>query len=175
MQVAGRICEVVSGQSWESLFQEKIAIPLEMSGATFGTSANPIIAGGGRLGLNDYANFLRMIIGNGRFKGQRVLSARSVREMQRDLTAGLPVVFAPRGQSTVDYGIGEWLDILDARGHAIQVSSPGAFGFTPWIDKERDLIGIFMVQNQAQNIYPTVAVIQQKVRDAVDACSCHKP
>ena len=174
MQVAGRICEVVSGQSWESLFQERIAIPLEMSGATFGPRPNPIVAGGARLRLNDYANFLRMIINNGRFNGRRVLSVGAVREMQRNLTTGLPVVYSPRGMTTVNYAIGEWIDALDARGRAIQLSSPGAFGFTPWVDKRRDLIGVFMVRNQAQNVYPTAQAIQQKVREIVDACACQK-
>lgn len=175
MQVAGRICEIVSGQSWESLFQERIAIPLEMPSATFGPGTNPIIAGGARSRLNDYANFLRMIINKGRFNGKRVLSAKSVREMQRNLTAGLPVVYSPRGTDSVNYGIGEWIDLLDARGHAIQVSSPGAFGFTPWADKKRHLIGVFMVQNQGPNVAPTVQMIQQRVREIVDACKCEKP
>jgi CubicO group peptidase (beta-lactamase class C family) len=174
MQVAGYICELVSGQRWESLFQEKIAVPLEMSAATFGAGNNPIIGGGARLRLNDYANFLRMILNRGEFKGRRVLSPESVREMQRNLTAGLPVVYAPRGQEAVNYGIGEWIDLLDEQGRALQVSSPGAFGFTPWVDKKRRLLGVFLVQNQAQNVYPTVAMIQQKVREAVDACDCHK-
>jgi CubicO group peptidase (beta-lactamase class C family) len=175
MHVAGRVAEVVSGQSWESLFQEKIAIPLEMSGTTFGATANPIIAGGARSRLRDYANFLQMILNHGRFNGRRVLSAGSVREMQQNLTAGLPVVYAPRGQSAVNYGIGEWLDILTPRGNAVQVSSPGAFGFTPWVDKKRNLIGVFMVRDQAPNVYPTVAAIQQKVREIVDGCDCRQP
>jgi CubicO group peptidase (beta-lactamase class C family) len=174
MQVAGRICEIVSGQSWESLFQEKIAIPLEMPGTTFGSRPNPIVAGGARSRLNDYANFLRMISNEGRFNGKRVLSVRSVREMQRNLTAGLPVVYAPRGLTTVNYAIGEWLDILDPRGRAIQISSPGLFGFTPWLDEKRNLIGIFMVYDQAPNVYPTVGMIQQKVREIVDECACRK-
>jgi CubicO group peptidase (beta-lactamase class C family) len=174
MQVGGRICEIVSGQPWEFLFQEKIAIPLEMSGATFGTRSNPIVGGGARLRLHDYANFLRMIIDKGRFNGRRALSAKSVREMQRNLTAGLPVEYAPRELTAVNYGIGEWIDILDEHGRAVQLSSPGAFGFTPWVDKKRDLIGIFMVRNQGPNIYPTVGTIQRRVREIVDECACRR-
>jgi CubicO group peptidase (beta-lactamase class C family) len=176
MQVAGRICEIVSGQSWESLFQEKIAAPLEMSGASFCAGAgcsNPMVGGGAQVRLRDYANFLRMIIDRGRFNGSRVLSVKSVREMQRNLTAGMPVFFAPRGLTAVNYGIGEWIDILDERGRAVQVSSPGLLGFTPWVDKDRDLIGIFMVQSQTA-VYPVVGAIQQKVREIVDDCECKK-
>ncbi|HKX30303.1 MAG TPA: serine hydrolase domain-containing protein [Blastocatellia bacterium] len=172
MQVAGRICEVVSGQSWESLFQEQIAIPLEMSGATYGAGPNPIIAGGAQLGMSDYANFLRMIEAKGRFKGQRVLSIGAIREMQRNLTEGLPVVFSPRMDGPTNYGIGEWIDAFDARGRALQVSSPGLFGFNPWVDNQRGLIGIFMVQDRGPRVYPTVLMIQEKVREIVDGCAC---
>jgi CubicO group peptidase (beta-lactamase class C family) len=174
MQVAGRICEIVSGQPWESLFQEKIAIPLEMSGASYcgsGACSNPMVGGGAQVRLSDYANFLRMISDKGRFNGRRALSVKSAREMQRNLTAGMPVFFAPRGLTAVNYGIGEWIDILDERGRAIQVSSPGLLGFTPWLDKDRGLIGIFMVQTTTP-VYPTVGTIQQKVREIVDDCEC---
>jgi CubicO group peptidase (beta-lactamase class C family) len=170
MQVAGRICEIVSGKSWESLFQEKIATPLGMTGTTFGGSDNPIIGGGASSKLHDYANFLHMILNKGKFNGWRVLSVKSVREMQENLTAGLPVAFAPPGIEEVNYGIGEWLDILDKHGNAVQVSSPGAFGFTPWVDKERDLLGVFLVQFPRQRIVSTIAMVQQKVRETVDAC-----
>jgi CubicO group peptidase (beta-lactamase class C family) len=176
MQVAGRICEIVSGQPWESLFQERIAIPLEMSGATFcdgGACSNPMVGGGAKSGLRDYANFLRMIIDKGRFNGRRVLSVKSVRVMQRNLTAGMPVYFAPRGLTEVNYGLGEWIDVLDERGRSVEVSSPGLRGFTPWVDKDRDLIGIFMVQTDA-TVYPTVGAIRQKVRNIVDDCDCKR-
>jgi CubicO group peptidase (beta-lactamase class C family) len=174
MQVAGQICEIVSGQPWESLFQEKIAIPLEMSGASYcgaGACSNPMVGGGAQLRLSDYANFLRMIIDRGRFNGRRVLSVKSVREMQRNLTTGMPVFFAPRDLTAVNYGIGEWLDILDDRGRAVQVSSPGLLGFTPWVDKDRDLIGIFMVQT-TMPVSSTVGMIQRKVREIMDDCEC---
>lgn len=171
MQVAGRICEVVSGKSWESLFKEKVAVPIGMASATFGASGNPIVAGGARLKLNDYANFLRMILNEGTYNDKRVLSTGAVREMQRNLTAGLPVASSPLGSNPVNYAIGEWVDALDAQGNAIQLSSAGAFGFTPWVDKKRNLIGVFLVQNQLQKVYSTVDQIQQKVREIVDSCT----
>ena len=126
--------------------------------------------GGARAKLNDYAKFLEMILNEGQFNGRRALSVESVREMQRNLTAGLPVGPSPRGMLSVNYGVGEWIDILDAQGNAIELSSPGAFGFTPWVDKKRNLLGVFLVQTQLPKIAPTVAMTRQKVREAVDAC-----
>ena len=171
MQAAGRICEVVSGKAWEALFQERIAAPLGLTSVTFGLSQNPIVAGSARSKLNDYAKFLRMILNEGQLNGRRVLSVAAVREMQRTLTAGLPVANSPNGERAVNYGIGEWIDILDAQGNALEVSSPGAFGFTPWVDKKRNLLGVFLVQTQLLKVAPTIAQIQQKVREAIDACA----
>lgn len=171
MQIAGRVCEVASGKSWGALFQEKIAGPLEMPNTNFGPNPNPIIAGGGRSRLHEYANFLRMIMADGQFNGKRVLSAEAVREMGRTLTDGMPVASSPRNRTEVDYGIGHWIDILDADNNALMQSSPGAFGFTPWIDRKRNLIGIFMVQTSGPRVAETVSRIQQKVREAVDACA----
>jgi CubicO group peptidase (beta-lactamase class C family) len=170
MQAAGRICEIVSGKSWESLFQEKIATPLEMNGTTFGRGNNPMIAGGARSKLHDYANFLQMILNEGKFNGVRVLSAKSVREMQRNLTASLPVIYSPTREDKVNYAIGEWIEVLDEHGNAVQVSSPGAFGFEPWVDKKRNLLGVFQVQIRRQKIAHTTAMIKQKVREIVDTC-----
>ncbi|MBO0719763.1 MAG: beta-lactamase family protein [Blastocatellia bacterium] len=171
MQVAGRICEIVSGKSWESLFQEKIAGPLRMEGTTFGRGDNPMVAGGARSQLHDYANFLQMILNEGKFKGVRVLSAKSVNEMQRNLTAGLPVIFSPSGQDQVNYATGEWIEVLDEHGDAVQLSSPGALGFTPWVDKKRNMVGVFLVQIRRQRVAPTIAAVRQKINEAVDACA----
>jgi CubicO group peptidase (beta-lactamase class C family) len=80
MQIAARICEIVSGKPWETLFQERIAISLEMSGATYYSPrgcSNPMVGGGARSGLHDYANFLRMIIDRGWFNGARILSVKT--------------------------------------------------------------------------------------------------
>ena len=170
MQAAGRVCEVVSGKSWESLFQERLARPLGMTSTTFTISPNPIVAGSARTTLSDYAIFLQMLLNDGLYKSQRILSASAVQQMQQDLTAGIPVSNSPYGNLPAHYGIGEWLDLQDASGKAIQLSSQGAFGFSPWIDKRRNLTGVFLVQNSLQNVYATVAQIQQKVREIVDAC-----
>jgi uncharacterized protein (TIGR03437 family) len=173
MQAAGRVCEVVSGKSWEQLFQERIAVPLDMTGTTFGAGGNPLVPGGARGRLRDYANFLQMILNEGIFNGKRVLSVAAVREMQKDQTFGVPIFYSPHtryGNGNFRYGIGNWLDVVPNQANGTQISSQGGFGFSPWIDKQRNLLGVFMAQNQLQNVYTTVAQIQQKVREIVDAC-----
>lgn len=171
MQVGARICEVVSGDTpWETLFNDRIGVPLGMSSSSFCKlpgCTNPMAGGGAHSGLHDYANFLQMIIGNGTFNGVRILSADSVQEMQRNLTAGLDVYFAPHGLTAVNYGLGEWIDVLENNGSSDVLSSPGVLGFTPWVDKDRNMVGIFMTETKA-TIYPSVNAIQRKIAEIVD-------
>jgi hypothetical protein len=53
-------------------------------------------------------------------------------------------------------------------GRALQVSSQGAFGFSPWIDRERGVAGVFVVQDALPRLYGDVAELQRLVREAVD-------
>src|ERR1039458_4822873 len=93
MQVAGRMVEVATGKDWETLFQDRIAKPCQMTNTHFvpvdqGGGHSPMLGGGARSNLRDYANFLAMIFNNGMFNGKKVLSANAVREMQADQVRG---------------------------------------------------------------------------------------
>lgn len=151
MQVAGAVAEIVSGKSWGDLFREKIAVPCRMKNTSygrFGLNRNPRIAGGASSTLNDYRNFLTMILNEGDFKGRRVLSKAAVREMEKDQTRGAEPKSATLFRLTAGsrYGLGQWLDRKDENDQGIEISSPGAFGFRPWIDRERNLLGVLVVE-----------------------------
>jgi CubicO group peptidase (beta-lactamase class C family) len=163
MQVAGAVAEAVTGRKWDALFAERIAGPCDMPDTAFirtpGTgggddlelpTANPMLAAGARSSLRDYGNFLQMLADGGVFRGRRVLSEASVREMQRDQTGTAPLERASsdRMGRASHYGLGQWLDVQAPDGRAIQVSSPGAWGFRPWLHLDRDLYAIFMMQRQ---------------------------
>lgn len=159
MQVAGRLAEIAGGKSFDALFREYLGTPLGMSATDFGFSAttpgvidspNPRVAGGVRTTLADYAAFVQMQVQNGVLRGRRVLSAATVREMQRDQTFGVPVLSSPR--QSFGYGIGQWRDRIDASGLAVQLSSQGAFGYSPWIDRETGIAGVIAVQSVLGNV-----------------------
>lgn len=166
-QVAGRLAEVASGKSWNTLFEEKIKSPLNMVNTTYGETRNPRIAGGASSTLQDYANLLQMHLNRGVFNGKRVLSAESIAEMQRDQTRGVPIVSTPQPDQR-RYGLGEWRDLVDSKGKAIQLSCQGAFGFSPWIDVQRNLVGVFLVRNRLRNVFGTVDQVQKTVREIID-------
>jgi len=96
MQIAGRMAEIAAGKSWEQLFQERIARPLQMNNTHFtpvdaGGGHSPMLGGGARSTLRDYANFLSMIFNDGSFQGRRVLSKKAIREMEADQVHGATV------------------------------------------------------------------------------------
>lgn len=167
-QVVGRMAEVASGKSWKTLFEEKIKHPVNMISTTYGETENPRLAGGAVSTLQDYANLLQMHLNHGIFNGQRVLSATSVEQMQRDQTSGAEIAFTPLPDSR-RYGLGEWRDVVDSQGKAIQLSCQGVFGFSPWIDVQRNLVGVFLVKNRLRNVYRLVEQVQKVVRDLVDS------
>ena len=157
MQVAGRMAELATGKDWEQIFQEKIAHPLEMIATHFTPvdttpGHSPMLGGGARTCLQDYANFLNMISNDGVFKGKRILPKSVIREMQADQIgtakiSPLEYVEKARGSSRKDiYGLGEWREEVAADGKAILLSSPSWAGAYPWIDKKNNVYGFFLVR-----------------------------
>ena len=155
MQVAGRMAELVTGKDWETLFQEKIARPLGMKGTHFtpvdsGEGHSPMLAGGARSTLHDYAAFLKMVFNNGTFDGKRILSKRAIEEMQADQVRQAKIItpkYVERVRSELHngvYGLGEWREELDSAGNAVLISSPSWAGAYPWIDKTTGTYGFFI-------------------------------
>ncbi len=167
-QVAGRVAEVVTGKPWATIMGERIKGPLDMRDTTYDPTANPVVGGGLTSALHDYGNFLQMMLDDGVFNGQRVLSVASVREMERNQTGELPILLSVHEDGR-RYGLGEWRDIVDAQGNPIQLSSQGDTGFSPWIDRQRNLCGVFLTQDGLGNVYDLVGKVQQTVRDIIDS------
>lgn len=165
--VAGRVAEVASGESWRTLWRERIAVPLEMEGIDWGPGDNPLLAGGARGTARDYARMLRMIAADGVYGGERVLSHAAVAGLGADNTAALTIPGTPYG-----YALGAWREGEDASGQATQLSSPGASGFYPWVDLERGVVGIVMLPARGSfddYWYDVTRRIQADVRRIVDA------
>lgn len=155
MDVAGRIAELATGQEWEQIFQTRIARPLGMQDTHFTPMSltpghTPLLGGGARGSLRDYARFLTMISQDGRFDGRCVLSETAIRELMADQvhTAAVPpdnfVVTARGAKHTGIYGFGLWREEIDAGGAATLVSSPSWAGTYPWLDKKYRLFGFFL-------------------------------
>lgn len=139
LQIAGAVIEKISGKSFETLFAERIATPLEMKHTDFGKGKIALPAGGAVSTPNDYMNFLDMILNKGNFHGKRVLTERSVEQMQINrLSAAVKTAYSPAEAAGLGYGYGEWV-----MGGGV-VSSPGLFGSFPWVDNGKKYSAFLM-------------------------------
>jgi CubicO group peptidase (beta-lactamase class C family) len=143
LQIAGAVLEKMSGESFEDLFAKRIAGPLGMKNTDFGKGPVAMPAGGGYSTPEDYIRFLEMILNKGMYNGLRVLSEKSVAEMQMDrLGPDVRIAYTPaeHGGAGVGYGYGEWI-MGDA------VSSPGLFGSFPWVVNSKGYCAFLLTVN----------------------------
>jgi CubicO group peptidase (beta-lactamase class C family) len=95
----------------------------------------------------DLLHLYRMMLNDGTYEGHRYLSPFSVHVMTEAQTTGIPAGWM-RGS---DYGLA-WEIVTDPlgelAGHTIgSYGHGGAFGTQGWIDPNRDLISIMLIQN----------------------------
>lgn len=148
LQIAGAVIEKISGKSFETLFAERIAKSLGMTNTDFGKNKVALPAGGAYSTPNDYLNFLVMILNKGTFNGKRILSEKSINEMQVNRLNGLRIAYSPAEAGGFGYGYGEWImDKTTGSANARAVSSPGLFGSFPWIDNEKHYAAFLMTYN----------------------------
>ena len=155
MQVAGAMAELATGRSWDDLFIAHMVQPLGLAatdwtagaggGAGYVRNLNPRIAGGARSTMDDYGRVLDMLLAGGLHEGQSFLRADTLAIMALDRTVGLVIASTPVPGYSFGYGIGQWVEGKDGLGATYRVSSPGAFGFTPWVDWRNGSSGIIAV------------------------------
>lgn len=179
MQVGGRVAEVVSGEAWETFFTTSLSGPLGLTTIDYqglGPTTNPRIAGGAQSNLRDYGRVLRLLVRGGEIDGVRLLSEQGVHEMMIDQTAGLPRRSPPPdGAQDWGYAFGGWVSRKDASGETTEFTSPGAFGFTPWVDVERGMYGIVMVHASRALLAEELDAIKLALQEDFDACSPRCP
>lgn len=174
--VAGRILEIVSGMKYEDFMRERLLKPLGMKDTMFHPGEahrariartykmdedtheltpgyNPFVtsdvsvthmvepSGGLFSTAADMGRFYAMIANGGELDGLRILSAKSVKDMTT------PVMAGGKEQS---YAVGWQCNTTTQRPTTMPVGSfghGGAFATNGWIDPERQIVTVFMVQN----------------------------
>jgi predicted dienelactone hydrolase/CubicO group peptidase (beta-lactamase class C family) len=161
MQAAGRICEITTGKPWGQIFRETLGDPLEMNSTDYfalGPTENPDVAGAVRTCVDDYGNYLNMLLNRGVYKGKRVLSEKAVATMLSNQSGCLPILKHPYDALDIvdpalakaPYGIGCWLDDFDPKtGKTTQITSGGGFGCMPFLDLKRNVAGVLLPYNRA--------------------------
>jgi CubicO group peptidase (beta-lactamase class C family) len=175
--VAGRIAEIVSGQPFDVFLRERLLDPLGMKDTTFHpddrlrariaksyktveegeglvAAYNPFVtsdatvrrmtepSGGLFSTAADLAKFYEMIRKGGLHEGKRLVSEAAIAEMTKPHTAG---------GKPQNYGLG-WQCNLPEKVvvpgfSANSFGHGGAYATNGWIDPERRLVAVFLVQN----------------------------
>jgi CubicO group peptidase (beta-lactamase class C family) len=175
--VLGRVIEVLTGQTLDSAFRERIFRPLDMTDTFFavpegqrarvappyalkaeqGLTRVPLgamdptflSAGGNLFGTAiDYLRFCQMLLNGGELNGIRVLSRQSVDLMTTRQVDPIPLPF----MSGQYFGLG--VAVLKADGQAGLIGSPGTFGWSGAyntyfrVDPSEKLVVVLMTQLQ---------------------------
>lgn len=158
MQVAGAMAQRITGKTWAQLLESELTTPLGLARTDYGLDnngmpfSNPIIAGGARSVLPDYARVVQMLLQRGVLDGNQYLAPASIVEMQLDQTHGVPA--DPNSNpfpEAYGYGYGQWRDVVDCNGVATRISSTGIFGTSPWVDYDNDIAAVFLTYKQTLN------------------------
>ena len=172
-EVAAAAAVRVAGSDWHTLFRQRIAGPLGLQDTNFG-GPQPVglaaafvpatlVSGMAVSTLRDYARFMQMLALDGEFGGVRVLTKKSVDLMFQSMTTGMKVRTRAIDDATLAYGLGTWLQAVSMQ--AVRGSDPGAFGFTPWLDRDLGLFGVLAVSDRVQRILPRAQMIMTVARN----------
>ncbi|MCA9299395.1 MAG: serine hydrolase, partial [Phycisphaerales bacterium] len=175
MEVTGYLCELVSGQPFDEFYADAVSVPLNTPSIDWfglGPTLNFRPSGAGECNARDYGRILRMLLRGGELDGVRLLSPEAVASMEEvERTVGLPYGDVPADAETYGWGyaFGMWVEDRDDQGQPTVLTSPGAFGTTPWIDVEDGYWGILMVEGLGTLVRPDFF----EIRDAIEAQIIH--
>jgi D-alanyl-D-alanine-carboxypeptidase/D-alanyl-D-alanine-endopeptidase len=175
LHVAARMAEVVTGATWATLFDTQLKAPLglispdlawytaprQASGTT-----NPLVAGGIRATMNEYAKFLALDFNRGVYQGNRLVpdilfTSQSTEPYPNAVIGNSPFVSAG---FNFHYGLAAWLECPPPATNCAVLSSPGAFGFTPWFDREAGyyaILGMEATESQSGIVAFAVNLAQE--------------
>jgi CubicO group peptidase (beta-lactamase class C family) len=173
MQIAAYICMLAAGESdydYNALLANELTNPLGMSGTSFTDNdgkahTQPMAAGALYSTARDYALHLQMLLDGGVHDGAQFISPALMAEMFTDQIppeVRPPFDYTPYGSvpgmEGTRYDLGNWREVVDAYTQELYVaSSQGAFGFSPWIDFRRHLVGVLCVQKTLEAVGPVYA------------------
>jgi serine-type D-Ala-D-Ala carboxypeptidase/endopeptidase len=146
LHVAARMAEVATGRTWQQLVRERLTDPLGLPtsvrfytypGQSLGL-VNPLVAGGMRASARDYARLLGLIYHKGRLGSVTVATPTLFDEQAREPYPSVLIGSSPAQSQgwPFRYGLATWLQCATPATGCAVLSSPGAFGFTPWINRD---------------------------------------
>jgi D-alanyl-D-alanine-carboxypeptidase/D-alanyl-D-alanine-endopeptidase len=155
LQVAAHMAEVAVGSDWNSIFDVQLREPLKLAPEFAYYAAprqgidprpiNPLLAGGMRASMNDYAHVLRFVFDKGKWRGSQLMSP-DLFELQSIDPYPDAIIGTSPGLLDARYGLTAWLECATPSSGCTTISSPGLFGFTPWLDRTAGYFAVLGMQ-----------------------------
>lgn len=183
LHVAARMVEVASGTAWNARFASSLRAPLGLpSDVTYYTlpqqaigQINPFVAGGLWASVDDYAPILAISFQRGIYRGTTwapaaLFDAQAVEPYPNVTLGNSPAV---NMGVPFRYGLATWLECATPATGCATLSSTGAFGFTPWVDRSAGyyailgMYGASAVGNIGAFSVRTVQSLQPEIRRAL--------
>ena len=168
LNIAGRICEIVTKKKFDMLIKQQLFTPLQMRKTTFstldGSAINP--SGGAQSTAEEYMHFLQMLLNNGKYNGVQILSEESVNELRKIHTKNASIKYAPNAGAGFQYALGSWVIEETKDGKSSALASPGLFGTWPVIDWCRGYASIFFVKTLMKG--ETKRDLYMQMKEAID-------
>jgi D-alanyl-D-alanine-carboxypeptidase/D-alanyl-D-alanine-endopeptidase len=156
LAVAGGMAEVAGDASFNDLFRTLMADRLQIHPkALFYTTPrrpeatdNPLVAGGLSISVNDYAKLLGLAFHRGRTEKLSIVTPEQSIELfdeaAREPYPDVEIDYSPMTALRLPfrYGLTSWLECRTPEDGCSVVSSPGKYGFTPWIDRHNGYYAI---------------------------------
>lgn len=175
LDVAGRMAEVAVGKPWNDIFAAQIRDPLGLAPdivyyanplRSTGTD-NPLLAGGLRVSMNEYERVLHFVFDKGQWQGTALL-APAIFDTQTIEPYPDAVIGNSPAESDLRYGLTAWLECSTPQTGCHSISSPGAFGFTPWLDRDAGyyaILGMALPSNSATHFG---AQLEQELKPLIE-------
>jgi D-alanyl-D-alanine-carboxypeptidase/D-alanyl-D-alanine-endopeptidase len=153
LDVAGRMAEAVTGKSWNDLFAHELRDPLGLSSDLRYyanplkpvATENPLLAGGLIVSMNEYERILHLVFDKGMWQGSPLITSGIFDTQTVEPYPNVAIGTSPA--PSLRYGLTACLDCATPQTGCHQISSPGAFGFTPWIDRDAGYYAILGMQD----------------------------
>lgn len=172
LQIAAAMLAVAGGKPYTQLFKDYVATPLGMTQTRYafvpeptglltgpiggGDPPNPWVAGGGESTIADYSKLLQAFLGN--------TFIADVDGFTQAETIGVPHGYVPPAAAAWEYALGSFVecvpgaDKLPPNCNTGINSSPGAFGWLGWVDRETGYYGLIAAHTPAESDAASIAL-----------------